>query len=236
MGRELKFREDGTFSIVQFTDVHWMNGNEKDMKTSALMRMVLEKEKPDLVVFTGDTSVSTDNLNALRKALDPVKEAKIPFAVVFGNHDDEEGESKEALLAVQKESELCLTEAGDPNIGGMGNYILEIGRRDGKNTNWILYMIDSGTYNKNDKLEGYGFIERDQIDWYIKSSEAIKKECGEVPALAFFHIPLPEYNDVWYLKTCYGEKNEAVCCSKAEFGNVLCNAGNGRRERGLRWP
>ncbi len=214
----LKFCEDGYFKIVQFTDVHWANGNEKDLKTSSLMRRVLEEEKPELVVFTGDTSVSADNLNSLRKALEPVNEAQIPFAVVFGNHDDEEGESKEALLEVQKESGLCLTEAGDPGISGLGNYILKISSNDGKKTGWILYMLDSGTYNENDKVKGYGYIQRDQIKWYMDSSEAIKKECGDVPALAFFHIPLPEYNDVWQLKTCYGEKNEEVCCPKQNSG------------------
>ncbi len=218
MSRKLKFREDGSFIIVQFTDVHWTNGSEQDLKSSALMREVLEKEKPDLVVFTGDTSVSEDNLNSLRKALAPVNEAQIPFAVVFGNHDDEEGESKAALLAVQQESDLCLTEAGDPNISGLCNYILKISSHDGKKTDRILYMFDSGTYNNNQKVEGYGFIKRDQIRWYINSSRSIKKHCGDIPALAFFHIPLPEYNDVWYQKTCYGEKNEPVCCPKQNSG------------------
>jgi hypothetical protein len=79
-------------------------------------------------------------------------------------------------------------------------------------------MLDSGTYNRNKKVEGYGFIKRDQIKWYVNSSKAIKKHCGDVPALAFFHIPLPEYNDVWNLKTCYGEKNEQVCCPKQNSG------------------
>lgn len=216
MSRVLKFNEDGYFKIVQFTDVHWTDGKEEDQKTGSLMRMVLAEEKPDLVVFTGDTSVAADNLNALRQALEPVNEAQVPFAVVFGNHDDEEGASKEALLEVQKESSLCLTEAGDPGISGLGNYVLKINSCDGKKTAWVLYMIDSGTYN--DRIEGYGYIKRDQINWYVDTSETMKKECGYVPGLAFFHIPLPEYNDVWRLSTCYGEKNEEVCCPKQNSG------------------
>ena len=218
MDRTLKFGADGCFKIVQFTDVHWMNDSEEDRRTSAVERMVLKEERPDLVVFTGDTSVGTDNLVALRKALEPVEEAQVPFAVVFGNHDDEHGESKEALLAVQQESDLCLTQAGDPGISGLGNYILEIGSRNGDRTGWILYMMDSGTYSRNEKVGGYGYFERDQINWYVNSSKEIKNKYGNVPALAFFHIPLPEYNEVWESQTCYGEKNEGVCCPKQNSG------------------
>lgn len=228
MNRKLNFREDGTFTIVQFTDVHWTDGSDEDFKTSALMRLVLEKEKPDLVIFTGDTCAGRDNLNALRHALEPVDEARIPFAIVFGNHDDEEGENKEALLSVQKERPLCLTEAGDPNIGGLCNYTLRIGSRDGNKTEWILYMIDSGTYNENSRVGGYDFIRRNQVNWYIRTSEDIREECGDVPALAFFHVPLPEYNDLWYLRTCYGEKNEQVCCPYQNSGmfSAMLEMGN----------
>ena len=105
---------------------------------------------------------------------------------------------------------MCLTEAGDPGISGLCNYVLKICSSDGKSNNWVLYMIDSGTYNSNNKVEGYGYITRHQIRWYTDTAEAIKKECGHVPALAFLHIPLPEYDEVWRLKTCYGEKNEEL--------------------------
>ncbi len=54
MSRQLSFRPDGTFTIVQFTDLHWKNGEPEDHRTRALMELTLDAEKPDLVVFTGD--------------------------------------------------------------------------------------------------------------------------------------------------------------------------------------
>ncbi len=33
----------------------------------------------------------------------------------------------------------------------------------------------------------------------------------KLPALAFFHIPLPEYHEVWDYHTCYGVKYEEIC-------------------------
>src|ERR1041384_7668106 len=54
MSHILRFRTDQTFTLVQFTDLHWKNGEPEDLKTRALMEQVLELEKPDLVLLTGD--------------------------------------------------------------------------------------------------------------------------------------------------------------------------------------
>lgn len=43
----MRFRENGTFTIAQFTDLHWQNGEPADQRTGALMAMVLEQEQPD---------------------------------------------------------------------------------------------------------------------------------------------------------------------------------------------
>ena len=44
----LRTRPDGTFTIAQFTDLHLTDGNPADQKTVALMRQVLETERPDI--------------------------------------------------------------------------------------------------------------------------------------------------------------------------------------------
>ena len=50
----LKFRSDYRFKIVQFTDIHWHNGEAPDKQSAALMQQVMKAESPDLVVLTGD--------------------------------------------------------------------------------------------------------------------------------------------------------------------------------------
>src|SRR5690606_13898529 len=50
----LRFRRDGTFTILQLTDVHWRNGEAKDRLSLDLMNRVFEWERPDLAIFTGD--------------------------------------------------------------------------------------------------------------------------------------------------------------------------------------
>ena len=217
MNTELKFRMNGTFTIAQFTDIHWEDNMDGNLQSIALMEKILEQEKPDLVVFTGDMVFCENNKYGLRKVLEPVIKANIPFASVFGNHDAEKGSSKEELLKVLQESELCLTKAGDPKISGLCNYVLNINNTDNKPC-WTLYFLDSGDYIKNPKMEGYDFIKRDQIQWYVDEATSIKESYGEIPALSFFHIAIPEYNEVWNYCTCYGEKNEDVCCSKQNSG------------------
>ena len=50
----LRFGDDHTFKIVQFTDIHWKNGEPEDQMSRRCMETVLDLEQPDLVVFTGD--------------------------------------------------------------------------------------------------------------------------------------------------------------------------------------
>ena len=50
----LKFRSDRRFKIVQFTDIHWHNGEPPDQQSAALMTQIAAAESPDLIVLTGD--------------------------------------------------------------------------------------------------------------------------------------------------------------------------------------
>ena len=61
----LKFNTDGNFKIVQFTDTHYKVDDQANSQV-ALDRMneVLDAEKPDFVIFTGDVVVSNE-LNAI---------------------------------------------------------------------------------------------------------------------------------------------------------------------------
>ena len=52
--QKLTFNKEGTCKIVQFTDIHYQNGNPKSDTALLLINRVLDKEKPDMVVFTGD--------------------------------------------------------------------------------------------------------------------------------------------------------------------------------------
>lgn len=68
-----------------------MPDSEADPLTVNFVVSILDAEKPDLVVLTGDKihhDVS-DTQSALFKVVAPIIERSIPFAAVFGNHDSE---------------------------------------------------------------------------------------------------------------------------------------------------
>jgi len=46
----LRFNKKKHFKIVQFTDLHWENGEAEDQKTVGLIKFVISIESPDLVV------------------------------------------------------------------------------------------------------------------------------------------------------------------------------------------
>lgn len=218
MKQELRFTQDGSFKIVQFTDLHLTDGTETDLRSIKLMEKILKEELPDLVVFTGDMVCGERNYTFIDGVIASMKKANTRWAFTFGNHDAEVGAGKDVLLKLQQQSPLCLTEAGDSNASGVGNFSLNVLGQNSNKPAWVLYFFDSGCLNSNPKVEGYDFIKRDQINWYINKSTKYRNSFGKVPALSFFHIPLPEYNEVWNNSICYGEKNEEVCCPKQNSG------------------
>jgi hypothetical protein len=106
----LRVKKDGKFKIIQISDTHMVTGvgvcndamdangqplpkSEADLLTINFMGEVLDIEKPDLVILTGDQLHHDilDSQSTLFKVVAPLIERYIPFAAVFGNHDDEGG-------------------------------------------------------------------------------------------------------------------------------------------------
>ena len=217
----LKFRSDQRFKIVQFTDIHWHNGESPDQQSARLMERIAKDESPDLIVLTGDILSGggcDDAADSLREIVRIVEGCGTPWAAVFGNHDDEGTADRHELMAVMQEGALFLGEPGPAAVPGVGNYILPIQNSEEDVTAALLYFIDSGSYSQTN-IEGYDWIKREQIVWYLQESAKFTADVGHpLPALAFFHIPIPEYDEVWDFHTCYGVKYENVCPPQVNTG------------------
>ena len=74
--------------------------------------------------------------------------------------------------------------------------------------------------NENCKgVTGWGCIDSATIDWYKSTSKKLETEDGEqLPGFAFFHIPLPEYLNMWNSEPVFGLRNEGVSCSSVNTG------------------
>lgn len=229
----LKFNADKKFKIVQFTDVHYIYENPKSAVALERITEVLEAENPDFVIFTGDVIYGKPAEESLRTVLKPVSERRIPFGVVFGNHDNEQGLSREQLLEIIRTVPYNLT-ATTPGISGVTNYILPLKSSDGRRDAAVLYCLDSHSYSSIKGVGGYDYIKFDQIDWYRKNSAAYTRGNGgkPLPSLAFFHIPLPEFNQaasdesaaligIRKEKACAPQLNSGLFASMKEMGDIL---------------
>ena len=231
--QDLKFGEDKKFKIVQFTDVHWKADSIASEEAGERMSEVLDAEKPDLVIFTGDVIFGKPADKSMRCALEPTIKRGIPFAVTFGNHDDELGMSRKELYDFIKDMPGNLTSTVE-GLSGVTNFILPVKASDGSKDAALLYVFDSHSYSTLKHLKGYGWIKHDQVQWYLNESKKFTESNGGTPltALSFFHIPLPEYheavnNEGSFLigtrkeEACNQEINTGMFAAMQEAGDVL---------------
>jgi hypothetical protein len=153
--------------------------------TSSLLGRTLDAEKPDLVLFTGDQlngqGTVLDAKSVLSKFAREVTQRKIPWAVVFGNHDSEDARAsgtRRAQIKLMQGLPYSLVQAGPEDIHGVGNYVLKVYSADASRTQLLtLYMLDSGAYASSitDWLgffapTEYDWIHEDQINWFLQES------------------------------------------------------------------
>ena len=191
----LKFNEDGKFTIMMFADSQ--DDEELEETTAQLMREALAAYTPDLVIYMGDNSVAPGEkqADAIAAIVAPVVEAGVPFTVVFGNHDQEQGVPNEDLLKEYQKYPGCLAYDVDPELYGCGNHNLPILASNGLGIAFNLWFVDSGT--STEEAGGYDYVREDQINWYKDTAKALSLLNGGevVPAMSFQHIIVPEVYD-----------------------------------------
>ena len=216
----LRFNQNGEYKIVQFTDTHIQNSVSESV--FELIREIVEAEKPDLVVFTGDICLQDTVDDLLLEMAALFAEERIHWVTAFGNHDGEKGPSRKALAEIYRSLPFNLN-ARASVIKGETNFILPVSGKENRHQA-LLYFFDSNAYNPlKDRVKGtYGWIEFPQINWYRNKSASYthKNKGTPVPSLAFFHIPLPEYTLLWNndSASCIGSKLEEVSCPPVNSG------------------
>ncbi|KAG8919269.1 hypothetical protein FRC01_001369, partial [Tulasnella sp. 417] len=203
----LHFSDDGKFKILQVADLHYsvskgecldlelkdlppglLNPNDPchgDTLTQSLLAQTLVSEKPSLVVFTGDQlngqTTSWDAQSVLLKAIGEVIAAEIPWALVFGNHDDQDTDlTRSEMMRVAKRMPYAVREMeeGPQWVDGVGNWLVKVRSADSSATHLLtLYFLDSHAYAASGwtfwKTADYDWIKQSQIDWYKEQSALI---------------------------------------------------------------
>lgn len=218
---ELRINDSERFKIMQAADLHLSTGTgicrdpvpeervpgekcEADPRTLEFVERLLDEEKPDLVVFSGDEvngDTAKDAQSAVFKFVKPLVDRKIPYAAIFGNHDDEGNLNRAQLMALLEELPYSVSTAGPDDIDGVGNYIVEVmGRSSSHHSALTIYLLDTHAYSPDERqFRGYDWIKPSQIKWFKTTSQSLKKKHNQYSHMhmdmAFIHIPLPEYRE-----------------------------------------
>ena len=110
--KTLRFNEDGKFKILQISDLQ-DNAIYKNMAKDFMIEL-LEREKPDLVVLTGDNigndSSQTPDLIylAFDEFMSIFEERGVKVASVFGNHDNESNKGVDWQCSMLEKAKYCL--------------------------------------------------------------------------------------------------------------------------------
>lgn len=211
----LKFNKNGEFKIVQFSDLH--EHTFKDKKTINLMESILDTEKPDLVILTGDNIdgrfLNKKNVkDAISEIAKPMEKRKIYWAAVLGNHDCERchvNRRSQMNIYMSYKHNLCNNYSNA--VDRSGDYNLLIMDSQNKKPVFNIYMMDSGSYYRG----GYGYIKKEQVTWYKNKSKYLRKINGnKIPSLMFFHIALKEQHRAWESKEAIGNRYEIESTQK----------------------
>ncbi|KAI1390899.1 calcineurin-like phosphoesterase [Hypoxylon trugodes] len=236
-----RIKDNGKFKIMQLADLHLSTGVGHcrdavpdeyeggaclaDLRTLDFVSKLLDEEKPDLVVLSGDQvngDTAPDAQSAIFKYAQLLIKHKVPYVSIFGNHDDEGSLPRAGQMALIEQLPYSLSVAGPDDIDGVGNYYIEIlAQGTSKHSALTVYLLDSHSYSPDERqFSGYDWIKKNQIDWFKQTSDSLKKKHKEYTHIhmdiAFIHIPLPEYTDAESIRV--GELREGVTAPKYNSG------------------
>ena len=161
-----------------------------DSQCANHIRSLVAQTNPDLIFMPGDIVYGRfdDNGTALRRFVDFMESLCIPWAPVFGNHDNESKIGVAAQCAMFENAEYCLFKRG--NVSGNGNYT--VGISVGGELIRALHMLDSNgcRHSEDESVVKVKGIKDDQFELVERTTASIRKACGKsVPAFLSFHIP-----------------------------------------------
>lgn len=206
---------DDGFTILQLTDLHY-HLPHMTSQTDGIVSRLVEESNPDFIVITGDSVYGPTNVMYTKHVAELMDSFKIPWAIVYGNHDDEGKADKYWMGNVYENAEYCVYENGPCNIGGTDNYVVNI-TKNGQPF-YSLIMMDSNRETQYNGNKEYGSFTPSQVSWYGWVQQGLK-DSGYDKSMMFFHIPFPEFLDAYEYweqngfdsEIGSGSKNEDVC-------------------------
>ncbi len=202
----LRFHENGRFSVMQISDIQDSNGLHS--RTVEMLNAVLDKEKPDFVVLTGDQIMGyslalkfakdEERRQMITKTIDqllePLSARGIPFSFNFGNHDHDAPMEPQAQVRYYQENPLCLAQESPEGVPGYANHVIPVQSSKADKAALLVYMLDS----HGPAGLGYSPLDPAQVDWYrAQRDDYAEKNGGYVPSMLYMHVPVEEILELY---------------------------------------
>ena len=210
------------FKILQIADLHL--GIETDVAHQLeIVREAVHTEQPDLIILTGDNFMYASkgvvesllsSLNETCAAMTAERGGRLTkFTMTFGNHDNQGDYPRyyinEAISAyatadgreIEDKKFAAFVDFEDDNLFGLTNFYIDLvdDRAKGRDTvdvKYRLHVIDSNTYHFNGTDYDYDVIHDEQLEHAVSVYEQATSDRDYI-GMAFFHIPLHEYQDAY---------------------------------------
>ena len=176
--------------------VHWEDWAErnKDIRCYNYLREIITETDPDFIIITGDIIYGEfdDTGKALTEFITFMESFDIPWAPIFGNHDNESAKGADWQCEQFENAQNCLFEQRD--LTGNGNY--SVGIVQGGEIKRMFYMLDTNACgnasaaslaNGHTKHDFVGFG-ADQIAWYTNSIQQLKQLSPDTKISFAYHI------------------------------------------------
>lgn len=214
--------------ILQLTDQHMgkMGFWREDLSTLRRAKRLVEMHNPQIIALTGDLLTGEKFFGDLLCAFVThfFDSLELPWLYVFGNHDPEGGMSHDQIAEIFTSSRWCVLGHHSMNneTDKKYDYKVELITGNSKAPVWEIYSFDSGQKSINSH----------QLHWYRQMlSESRNAYQRMIPAIALFHIPLRQYQDLWNdesipkggesrEKVCYEEDDGTAYQTFVETGNI----------------
>ncbi|MBQ7912714.1 MAG: metallophosphoesterase [Clostridia bacterium] len=195
--------------VLQLSDPQMWDAQNVEEYCYQYIRETVEATKPDLIIVTGDLVYGKfdDNGAIFADYIRFMESFQIPWAPVFGNHDNESLMGVDWQCKQLEAAEYCLFKQGE--ITGNGNY--SVGIVQGGKLLRAFYMMDSngcsapmtsdngdtitpeaGT-NEVQKSNGFAL---DQVLWYKRKITALHEIFPDVKISFAYHIQQSIFSDV----------------------------------------
>ncbi len=202
-------RKNTKIKLLQLTDMQFIDGNQRrtpdrisEIEVAAWqpesfdafcgdhIRSVISQTHPDLIFLTGDLVYGEfdDDGSMFDRFCTFMDSFGIPWAPVFGNHDNESAMGIDWQCDRLLASKHCLFARG--TVSGNGNYT--VGIAIGDELLRVMYLLDSNGCRKSEdpKVMKEKRLYRDQLAWLAERAEVIGTK-----GFCCFHVPTADFQN-----------------------------------------